>query len=279
MRKLEKRKNELPYHRLYSHYDSAFDWVPVEIPRFLGWESELYFDETVGKDAGKLKQLMTLLKLDRKIFFKEQSTVKLVRKANKNYEKIRSLYAEQQRTDTRFKGHLHSIPGGIVDLYNVKVNEDFYKKLDPELRKFFVKKLVPVPATAWNDSSTHIRFELGSGWPWTQKGFPFDKVKVRLTKAYSTHVGIPKSKEISERVQIEEKFDQNLYYVKAYGKGRGSNYWEKYEMRAKRKHWHSVLKVAVNEVPKCWSIYEVEDPGIVEEVIDQLSSKKSKGKY
>lgn len=233
LRRMEREKNSLLTYYRPTH-DSNMLWVPVEESRFIGWESTIVLNESASnrKDSHLINQVMEVLKWKKPYWIDDQKVIKLIRRANRRVSTYKALWLEDARK--RGRGMFISDAPGT---YNQKMlSEEKYNKLDDPLKVYFTSYPVHVMATPWMDSYVKYVYELNHK-------FPINDLLMKVDKAYSTHRGIPKATEWSQKVQIEEKLDQNMYYPKTYG-SYGDNWWKRRQVHNMRKSWKSILKVA-----------------------------------
>lgn len=230
---MEREKDSLLTYFRPTH-DSNMVWVPVEEPKFIGWESTIVLNQSARnrKDYHLLNQVMEFLGWNKPNWIDDQKVIKLIRKANRRVSTYRMLWLEEQRKTGRTY-YPSDAPGTEG---KKRIREDKYNKLDDSLKKYFTAYPHHVMATAWRDSYVEYIWELNHK-------FPLHDLLIKVDKAYSTHRGIPKATEWSQKVQIEEKLDQSLYYPKTYG-SYGDNWWKRRQVHNMRKSWKSILKVA-----------------------------------
>lgn len=242
-------------------------WVPVDEPQHIGWEYQLTFSEAAQRrnDIGELKSLMALLKFDKVGFSKSKSTLKLVRSANKRYTEVRNKYQQWRKKGGINLSWLEHdyLPDGIVNIYRTYLTKEKYSLLNDKQKAYFYNFQRFVPATISKDAHYEDRWEL------TSSKFPFDELRVKVSKCYSTHKGIPKVDELSREAEIDAVLDAEHYRVKRWPRG---NYgrWTSFERRqmkrSVRKRWHSILNEAAAH----------DEPDVI---VDYLERKAVNNKY
>lgn len=271
IKKLEKIKDELPRGPYESgrgsYYQSGLTWIPVEEPKFIGWETTLVLNDSANRrsDAPRIKAVMDLLGWNKPEFIRDQKTIKLIRQAGKRFSTYKSLWLE----DIRKKGYvtLQDNPPGTKHTKKV-LSDEKYKLLDESLKKYFTMTTRVYPASAFRDSYIEYTHHLNSY-------FPEHQVLIKIDKAYSTHRGIPKSNLISERQKIENQFIARCYYEKLYSDSKVEKWYHKRATHSKRKAWNSVLNVSKQYYDNEWWQDDY-NPDEVADTIDTLAGKKVK---
>jgi len=264
LRLMRKKDKLASSHRLY-RYSAAegknFTWVPVEEPQFIGWETTVTLSEAAlrRQDAGRLLQVLSLLNISEKRFCSNLNIIKLIRRSNKNYARIRSNWFEERRKlSKRNDWYNDDLPWEIVDIRSKRRSEKKWEEVDHSLHKYFERVETKYPATAWENERTIITYLLGGA-------FPIHELRVKIDQAYSTHRGIPKSDEISEATKIQEKLYQERFYEKLYYSDSSYKYERRLALRSSRKTWKSATRVALKYKKKH-----------IEKVIDDFTSRKMK---
>lgn len=275
IKKLSREKDDLPSgprdYRSYANKSfSGLEWVPVDEPKFIGWESHILIGDLSLRrpDAGLLIEAARLAGQSKPTFFTNLNTLKLIRKG-KTYNQIMALHREEVRIKKKEKHNWQdSTPEGISNRRGKRFSINNFKKEIPEnLQMYFELKEVWIPPTAWQTEGYYNKYyHLGGK-------FPINDLKVKVKQVYSTHRGIPKSELISRHAEIEEYFTQNLIYNKLWGKSYWESRWEEIQLlKSERKKIKTNLKVAKNlYVPDSWwnpeVLYNVED------TFDKLTAK------
>lgn len=268
-RKISNRIHELDWGR------DLYDWIPVEKPQFIGWETTINLSERSLRrpDADKLLAVMNIIKLNKPVFTKDTFIIKLIRSSNKNYLTIHSKYNEYVRTKHKHPYYSETIPG--IENYNscsLSVND--WEQLDTNLKKYFYKHEKHYPGNVWRDSHVIVRYKLSSS------NFPIRDLVVKINKAYSTHKGIPRADDISESTKLrDELFSgkyRSYYSAKNGFRSNGPGKWYKHvTIISNRRRWKELL----DEVPK----RAIHRPKLVESILDKKArhtiNKITKNQY
>jgi len=270
MRKLEITLNKIDKDRRRT--DDDYVWIPSTERQHIGWETTIVVSDLLAnsKDGPHIKEVLRLTKLDQPHFFghSHQDLVKAIRASGKRYKIYRANWFEHQRKTNPNRPYPL---GGVKEVEDVKVTPEKFKQFPDEVKKYFVWESKYRPATISKDAYYEIIYKIGGWW------FPFHELRIKLEKAYSTVKGIPKSISISERTKIKEKFTQDCYWERKYGKGTYYKVEKRYGLKSRRKAWKQVCKVSTPYYK--WPDLITYDEGpFIEDVIDILANKKVKNK-
>lgn len=220
----------------YRGYDQ-YIWVPVDKPKFIGWETILTLSEPGARrrDAYRMQQVMEILRLTEPRFTKDTYIVKLIRKAGHKYLLTRAMYLEDKRRDSKYPWkYWNDLPSGVMDINNMFIKPKDYEELPKDLKCFFEEYKKYHPATWCSEEWTEVKYRLGGK-------FPLHELRLKIVKAYSTHRGIPKADEISRDQEIDDILEDARFYNKRYGRSR-SKWYDKRVNRNTRKRWNTVMK-------------------------------------
>ncbi len=236
LRKMNKRSSDLGSTRY------LMDWVPVDEPRFIGWETTVGLSEPALRrsDAQVLLNVLAITRVDRPLFTRELSIVKLIRRNGKRYMKISADWREHCRRISRDRyWYSNFLPGSIQDYHDRFITPQQFDKLDERHRKYLEKKETYYPPTAWHNGITEVKYRVGGA-------FPLHELRVKLTKAYSTHRGIPRSEEIRESEFIHDKLMEEHYWCAKYctvSNRRSKPAYRKMEHRQFRGGWNQATRM------------------------------------
>lgn len=268
--RLNDRKNEMFMPEGWKHmsrrqrWQDNMIWVPVEEPRFLGWDITLTISEAGQRrsDAHIMFNVIKLLKVNesRYKFTKDTEVIKFIRKAGKRLNTFLTLWSQNERMKRRhmtirdwYRYHPHCIPS----LGDAFITPEQWSKLDERTRAYFSLYEKFHPATWARESYTEDRYRIGGR-------FPMHELRLHIEQVYSTHRGIPRSEEISE----EKKIDNHLWSLNYYNKRWGKDGYVKHEnyfiKRSLRRAWKSMTQ----------QVSRKSDP----EVIDDQEGRKIKFK-
>jgi hypothetical protein len=114
--------------------------------------------------------------------------------------------------------------------YDNKMTQQVFDTVPAHLKGYFAK--YEERATYWRPAYYYYKLS---------DKFPRYELRFKVSKAYSTHRGIPKSDEISESAWIEKQLENNHYYDKQ-DHSSYEAYWHKRTNRTARKHWKAATK-------------------------------------
>lgn len=251
--KAEKEKNLLRVKRTLDKirypkqgvYDDLYDWVPVEKPRFLGYDTVLYYSELNENIKGvKLAKYLLNKYKPHNLFITNKIVKSLVNKAKGSYSEYKKIVVDMARKGKlgRYRANKYSFytNNDIINLFiptlRLVYSEHTFNSFPEEDKVYF-----DVSRKTTNTGYSYYYYTLDIG----RLMLPY--LKIGLVPAYSTHIGIPKSDKISEEKFLEDKLYQELFYEKHWGKNSWRRHEEKETIKKSRYNSKLQLKRIINK--------------------------------
>ena len=225
------------------------EWVPVEDPQFLGWDVSIGLSPQRQRsaDAGDLLKVLDAVKMRTTTFVKSRWVIKMMRDHGRKYYSFYSYYRrELQRRYAKKWGMMSLWPSNyyyqrndnIPSVADAEITETHYETLDANIKRYFYK--------------SKIDRYFSSYWARRQEGeyvykidiqrFPAYELELKITKAYSTHRGIPNGEAQSEYDKTHDKLSQENYWCAKNGfRGDKSKWYRNHMARRSRHAWQKVL--------------------------------------
>ena len=129
-----------------------------------------------------------------------------------------------------------------------------YEELDPTIQRYFSR--YEQKATAWRDAYNVYKVSRFNS------KFPTYELKIKVTRAYSTHKGIPNGEAQAEYKRLHDMLYDAKFFCSKNGYSPWSD-WHKYERtrgnRIKRKSWTQELNVLTKSLDSTDNYELVED--------------------
>lgn len=195
LRRIARRHDEIGYSR------HLMEWVPVDEPQFIGWEYKVVLTDQGSRrrDALVLQELLT--KLGREQFYSSEAFVKVVRQNKHRIDFIRSY----RKLTCTYSWHLDAMFGNLINEYK-------HAQLSIEAQNYFDIEYTE----RWGNIYKQYRLK---------PGFPYYETKIKVTKAYSTHRGIPQGDLISESDFLWKIMEDRRWYSTKNGYSRYQDDW------------------------------------------------------
>lgn len=223
-------------------YDDLYEWVPVEKPRFLGYEFILYYSDIDENVKGMKLAKYLLAKYPPRKFISNKIVRSLVSKSKNRYKTYKELVK-----DMASKGKLGKRK---VSKYTYATTNDIVNNFVPSLKHEFSK-------SQYNNLPEELKIHFNRftrlGWSGSEiEYYSLDTTKllpsylrITLRPYYSTHKGIPKSDKISEEKYLETILDQEQFYNKFYW---GKDNWRRWDERMLSKKSRHVMKMQLKQI-------------------------------
>ncbi len=267
--KQEKKLKELRKLAESNYWKKDYDWVEVEEPQFMGWESTLYLSDWILRtpEAPALIEVMKVMGGDEGVFFKDQKLLAIIRKSSKNLQKVNEAYLREinkkLNKENWFTHDTHSI-----NQLTKTLNRKQYDSLSQKAKAYFYED----SRNAWG--STYKYYKL------SRYTFPMHHIFIKVDKAYSKYKGIPKSEEWSESDKVRDIINNSHYwcskngfsgYIRGTEKAKRTN-------QIQRKTWNQATKAMVTHYDPYEFFIDVEDDeyiemGVIESIETKLSHK------
>lgn len=237
LRRLAKRDREIGYWR-----GAILDWVPVEEPKFIGHEYQVVLTESGmrRRDASVLNELLSAL--GKPIFYHRDSFTRIVRLCGHRIDHVKQHF-------NRHENYNHF----ANQLFEASIREYAYERLSEDAQKWFnIENRVTMSGYAYKE------YRL-------LPGFPYYETKIKVSKTYSTHRGIPRADEIREAKIIHDALMMNNYWCAKNGdqKANGRCTWfGQYMNKRVRSTWNHATRMISKNITdvddiECAEKYEV----------------------
>lgn len=211
--------------RLHRHRDEMWElgrkveYITLEKPQFCGWNISVDFTQDVKrrKDINVLEAVLDRLTLRKPRFTRRVKYIKLIRRENYKYDTLNFKYLDY-----------------ILDgLYNRYINKYTYHNAPPSVKHYFKEV-----KDGW--SKRYGDYELNRDlW---RNPFPFEKLRLKVSKAYYTHMTIPNDDAKAEGDYCHLILKQNHYFSGKYGFNDGWRSTKDYIINRRiRVGWRSFL--------------------------------------
>lgn len=211
---------------------NGMDWEPVEEPEFIGWDVTVKLNESRqrSRDAEDLNTVLQVLGCNKPYFVRSQWVVSAIRNSKRSYPGFLKDYEKiMNRKYGPYDNGIYWSRNYVPNLYAANVHESVYIALPAHLRKFFVKNTDGL----WWHRANADTYRLSYGV------FPMYALTLKVERAYSTHRGIPHSKELRREAEIDTILEREHYYPKyRYNRWRGNRFWRR-QTRIVNRHLYS----------------------------------------
>jgi len=226
--KQEKKLKELG--RLANELDDIgyrdYEWVPVDKPRFIGWDLQVVLSESGARRRDALKLQEILNACAPKVFVRDMGVVKKARAAGLRVD----LMTYNPRKDRYLTDHRD-------ELFRKRLSQWQYDRLADHLKSFYS------PENRLTYSGTPYKeYWLIQGY------FPFYETTIKITKAYSTHIGIPIAENWKRSEEIHHIIREENYWCSKNGFHNGRSKWgRRFELKTYRNKWSHATKMIAKE--------------------------------
>lgn len=222
------------------------EWIPVEEPQFLGWDILVVLGDSGLRrsDAPNLLKVMEYFNMGKPVFTRHEWVSKIIRGNNGRY--VETLKQAFKLTHKKHSHWSYIEPFEYINrnympyFENRRITQQVYDTVPSYLHKYFTR--YTERATVWRPE--YYYYKLSST-------FPRYELRLKSTKSYSTHRGIPDGEAQSEYQKGRDTLNNEHYWG-----GRGYEaYYHKLTNRSRRKAWNMVVKAVV----KTTTIEEAEE--------------------
>jgi hypothetical protein len=218
------------------------EWVPVEEPQFLGWDVQVILGDSGLRrgDVDNILAIMNYFNMSKPTFTRHAWVGKMIRQNNNKYQE--SLKFISKHIQSKWKGrygwgynsfHDYVAKNYMPYFLDTSISESTYENIPLHLKGFFSK--CTERATVWRPEYYYYKLSAK---------FPLYELRLKVTRCYSTHRGIPNSEAQSEYTKMHQKlWRTNLALIMDNYGNTHDAWYHKMQNRVQRKSWNQGLNV------------------------------------